>query len=106
MKHSVWIRTAALLLPLIWAGWTVSAEASLPECDCATPAGCFYVDGVYTPSSEGWGVVRFSSVEDAVFVMADGGTVHVSSGLFTIPPIVVEQDIEVVGAGASLTFFQ
>ncbi|VGO22242.1 hypothetical protein SCARR_04324 [Pontiella sulfatireligans] len=94
------------MLPLIWAGWTVSAEASLPECDCAAPAGCYYVDGSYTPSSEGWGVSRFSSVEDAVLAMVDGGTIHVASGIFTIPPMEVEQDIEVVGAGASFTVFQ
>lgn len=69
-----------LLFPLLWAGGAVPIAASQPEGEIL-PVGHLFIDGAYTPSTPGWGVTHFQSLEDAAPAVACGSAVHIADGM-------------------------
>ncbi len=65
-----------------------------------------YVDDDYNPSTPGWGVDRFDSIQDGIDVVAIAGTVNVAEGRYD-ESVVLDKDATVtvngdVGIGGSL----
>ncbi len=77
-----------------------------PEPDTEAPAPLFYVDAGYSPATPGWGESCFTGLPEALASAPAGGTVQVASGVYLLPEMAFDQDIEVIGAGAQATIIQ
>ncbi|HHN81464.1 MAG TPA: hypothetical protein ENN11_02440, partial [Methanomicrobia archaeon] len=68
------------------------------------PASDVFVSTAYMPSTPGWDVTHFASLERAVDAVSDNGTVRISGGeVIVATPIVVDKEIRIVGTGSDDT---
>ena len=68
------------------------------------PPTVVHVNPAYDRGTAGWGVSSFSSLEDGLAFVADGGTVVLSEGTHRVgAPVWIHRDVTISGQGAGLT---
>jgi VCBS repeat-containing protein len=64
-----------------------------------------FVDDDFDPSTPGWGVDHFATIQEGVNAVDPGGAVNVAAGTYT-EQVVITKDLSLLGAGQSDTFIQ
>ena len=84
-------KTLATGIILLFIGLAVA-----PSINAVLPASTFYVDDDYDPSTPGWNVTHFSTIQGAIGAVSNGDTIIVYSGDY-LEQTTINNQITIIG---------